>query len=298
MRVACVYLDMGRLVAWCLSLFVVVACGSVGEGSTPLLPPAPPTAALVAWNDFPVHANPRPIIWFGDSYEHINGFADGSGKINWLCGHFVIGTGVQLPSAGPARAVAKWKPAAMASYPSIGADQAFARLLASRKDAGGSNCSSAAPEVITAVRWGEAGFGTDRGTAQMSAWLFDVGAVGGELGCPAIDASAYWGGGKTASSGGVGGKISADGLTLTIGLIGGPDTPGPCGEDYAAAAAESVTAVAIAISSRIHGDGNVGCTLEGHFRTVAVRLAKPLDGRVLLDAKGNVGSVCPENGDC
>src|SRR5712692_8391436 len=282
-----------------LALLVVTACGlSNGQGSGPLAPPSPPTAALAKWQDFPAHANPRPIIWFGGIYEHVNGFSDVTGKETWLCGKFVLGGGVQLPGAGPARATAAWPSGARGSYASIGAEQAFKALLAHRQNAGGSNCATAAAEVITDVRWGAARFATDRGRAQISAWLFDVGAVNGELGYPALDPSAYWGGGKTTSSGGVGGRISSDGHTLTIGLVGGPDTAGPCGEDFSASAAESDTAVAVAISSRIHGGPNVACTLEGHFRTVQVRLAKPLGGRVLVDAQGNVGSVCPETGDC
>ncbi len=283
-----------------VALIFVTACGGPlsGQGSTPLPPPSPPTAVLAAWKDFPADSNPRPIIWFGDVYEHVNGFSTNEGKMTWLCGKFMLGPGVAFPATGPARATARWPSSAEASFGSLGAQTAFTALLAARYSATGGFCETAAPELITAIRWGTAGFGTDRGTAQMSAWLFDVGAVNGELGYPALDPSAYWGGGKTSNSGGVGGRISSDGLTLTIGLIGGPDTPGPCGEDFSASAAQSETAVAVAISSRIHGGPNVACTLEGHFRTVQVRLVRPLGGRVVVDVQGNVGSVCPETGDC
>ena len=282
-----------------LALLVVTACGlSNGQGSGPLAPPSPPTAALAKWQDFPAHANPRPIIWFGGIYEHVNGFSDVTGKETWLCGKFVLGGGVQLPGAGPARATAAWPSGARGSYASIGAEQAFKALLAHRQNAGGSNCATAAAEVITDVRWGAARFATDRGRAQISAWLFDVGAVNGELGYPALDPSAYWGGGMTPSPDTIGGRISGDGLTLTIGLVGGPETPGPCGIDYAAAAAESETAVAVAISSRSHGGQDVVCDLVGYPRTVTVHLSAPLGGRVLLDSQGNPGDVCPEKPDC
>ena len=281
-----------------LAVVMATACDPSGQSSTPLPPPSPPTAALAAWKGFPASATQRPIIWFGEHYEHVNGFSTNDGKIAWLCGRFVLGPGIQLSTTGWARATVSWPSGAHGSYESIGSQQAFASMLANRPNGGGSQCSTAASEVITDVRWGTAGFSTDRGTAQMSAWLFEVGAVSGELGYPALDPSAYWGGRKTTSGGGIGGRISSDGLTLTIGVVGGPDTPGPCGEDFSASAAESDTAVAIAIASRIHGGPNVVCTLEGHFRTVTVRLGKPLDGRVVVDAQGNVGSVCPETGDC
>jgi hypothetical protein len=282
-----------------VALIFVTACAPTsGQSSTPLAPPSPPTAALAPWKDFPANSNSRPIILFGDVYEHVNGFSTNEGKINWLCGKFVLGPGVELPATHPARATARWPSGSEASYASLGAQSAFTALLAARNSSPRSSCTTAAPEVITAVRLGTAGFGTDRGTAQMSAWLFDVGAVNGELGYPALDPSAYWGGGKTTSTGGVGGRISSEGHILTIGLMGGPDTPGPCGQDFSASAAESDTAVAVAISSRIHGGPNVICTTEGHFRTVQVRLVKPLGARVLVDAQGNVGGVCPETGDC
>jgi hypothetical protein len=122
--------------------------------------------------------------------------------------------------------------------------------------------------------------------------------VSGELGYPGLASSAYWGGGLSPSPDTIGGRISGDGLTLTIGLVGGPETPGPCGIDYAAAAAESETAVSVAISSRIHGGQDVVCDLVGYPRTVVVHLSAPLGGRVLLDSQGNPGDVCPENPDC
>ncbi|MFI5168583.1 MAG: hypothetical protein ACHQQS_18415 [Thermoanaerobaculales bacterium] len=281
------------------ALIFVAACGPTsGQDSAPLLPPSPPTAALAAWKDFPANSNPRPIIWFGDVYEHVGGFSTNDEKINWLCGKFVLGPAVELPAPGPAPATARWPSGAEASFGSLGAQTAFISLLAARNSAAGGSCATAAHEVITAVRWGTAAFGTDRGPAQMSAWLFDVGAVNGELGYPGLDSSAYWGGGRTMSSGDIGGRISSDGHLLTIGLIGGPDTPGPCGEDFSTSAAEPESAVAVAISSRIHGGPNAACTLEGHLRTVQVSLVKPLGGRVLVDAQGNVGSVCPATGDC
>jgi hypothetical protein len=287
-----------------VALMFVVACGSAGgQDSTPLAAPSPPTAALAAWKDFPANGNPRPIVWFGDVYEHVDGFSTNDGKINWVCAKFVLGPGVGFPAAGTASATARWPSGMAASFGSIGAETAFAGMLQARVSGTGSDCATAKPEVITAVRWGTAGFATDRGTAQMSAWLFDVGAVNGELGYPALDPSAYWGRGKAQMSGGagglagiagVGGRISPDGLTLTIGLIGGPETPGPCGEDFAASAAESDTAVAVAISSRIHGGADAVCTLVGYARSVQVHLAKPLGGRVLVDAQGNAQAVCPK----
>jgi len=87
-------------------------------------------------------------------------------------------------------------------------------------------------------------------------------------------------------------------LTLTLATTGGPETPGPCGEDLSASAAESDNAVAVAIASRFHTPAGEVCTLEGHLRTVTVRLSRPLGGRVLVDAKGDASAVGVEGTAC
>src|SRR5438874_13490552 len=87
-----------------LALIFVTACGAaVGQGSPPLPPPSPPTTALAAWKDFPANANPRPIITFGVTTEHIqpSGFPTSDRKIAWLCNKFVLASDVQLSTVVP-----------------------------------------------------------------------------------------------------------------------------------------------------------------------------------------------------
>lgn len=159
-------------------------------------------------------------------------------------------------------------------------------------------CPTARPFLIKDVRWQAAGFPTDRGKMQMSAWLFDISEIDAYLGYSAFDPSAFWRNGVS-PQGMMGGRISADGLTLTLGTIGGPETPGPCGEDLSASAAESDTAVAVAIATRFHTPpAGEGCSLVGYSRTIAVRLSRPLGGRVLADPKGDAGTVCVEAAAC
>src|SRR6202011_5580951 len=161
-----------------------------------------------------------------------------------------------------------------------------------------SQCPTARPFVIKDVRWQVAGFPTDRGAMPMSAWIFDISEIDAYLGYSALEPSAFWGN-RVSPEGMAGGRIGADGLTITLATTGGPDTPGPCGEDLSASAAESNTAVAVAIASRFHTPpAGVGCTAEGHFRTVTVRLSTPLGGRVLVDAKGDAGVLCAEGTAC
>lgn len=287
---------MGR---WLVALVLLAACGPGSAESFPsLAPPSPPTAALAAWKDFPANADPRPIIVFERTLEHIGpaGFtAEPDRKLDWGCNKFVLAPGVTLPATAPGSAVARG-----ISYPALGAAEAYSELMAARARFvyRAANCPTARPFVIKDVHWQLAGFPTDRGKMQMSAWIFDISEIEAYLGYTALDSSAFWRNGVS-PEGMDGGRISADGLTLTLGTIGGPESPGPCGEDLSASAAESDTAVAVAIASRFHTPPvGEACTLEGHFRTVTVRLSKPLAGRVVVDAKGDASSVCVEGTAC
>jgi hypothetical protein len=281
---------------WLVALVLLTACGP--GTAQPLPAPSPPTAALTAWQDFPANANPRPIIVFERTLEHIGpaGFtAEPDRKLDWGCNKFVLAPGVTLSATAPGSAVAGG-----ISYPALGAAEAYSELMAARARFAyqASQCPTARPFVIKDVSWHVAGFPTDRGTMQMSAWIFDISEIEAYLGYAALDSSAFWRNGVS-TEGMAGGRISADGMTLTLGTIGGPDTPGPCGEDLSASAAESDTAVAVAIASRFHTPpAGEGCTLEGHSRTVTVRLSKPLGGRVLIDAKGDASAVCVEGTAC
>ena len=123
----------------------------------------------------------------------------------------------------------------------------------------------------------------------MTSWVFDIPEVEGSIAYPALDPSAFWNRGVTVSETSLGAKVSTDGRTLTVSLVGGPDR-GACGVDYTASAAESTTAVAVAIKGYAH-DTNTVCDLVGYSRSVVVHLKAPLGDRVLVDAGGDVGSA-------
>jgi hypothetical protein len=284
---------------WLVALMLLTACESgTAQPLASLSPPSPPTAALAAWSDFPANANPRPIIVFDRTLEHIGpaGFSSAPDrKLDWGCNKFVLAPGITLPATAPGSATA-----AGVSYRALGAVEAYSELIATRAGfaSQAAQCPTARPFVIKDVRWQVASFPTDRGTMQMSAWLFDISEIDAYLGYSAVDPGAFWRN-RVSSEGMAGGHISADGLILTLGTTGGPETPGPCGEDLSASAAESDTAVAVVIASRFHTPPpGGGCALVGYFRTVTVRLSRPLGGRVLVDAKGDASAVCVEATAC
>jgi hypothetical protein len=75
---------------------------------------------------------------------------------------------------------------------------------------------------------------------------------------------------------------------------------GPCGFSYTAAAAESDTAVAVAVRQFSHATPSAPtvCDLVYRLGYITVTLNAPLGDRVLLDEHGKPGAVCPESENC
>ncbi len=270
---------------------LIAGCGASPGSRTPVV--SPPTGALVAWQAFPAYRVPRPIVLF-DDLPRSRGFAQGDGKIATMCHRF--GPPARpLPSEVPASATASWADGTSVTYPAISATDAYAAMDRPPVKGPGSMCDTAVPLAATAARLGTFGFATDRGTAQMSAWLFTVPGGLGELAYPAIVPPAFWGDEATVGFSGVGTTVSADGLMLTFGFYGAPAGSGPCDADYKGVVAESSSAVAVAVQmipSQPQSD-SVACPAIAAFRTVTVSLARPLGGRVVVDASGAVVEVCP-----
>ena len=264
------------------ALMLASACGAIPRGGASLPPPGPPTAALAKWSTFPANAKPRPLIAFGDTVEYIPeaGFPDSDRKVAWMCNKLVLASGVALPAAAPSDR--------------ISAERAYSELMSARAATAdkSSQCTPLRAFVISGVRLATAGFPTDRGIQEMPAWLFDVPEVNAYIGHLALPPSALWGGGVVADEG-RGAQVSADGMTLKVPV--GDTSRGPCGNDYTAIAAESPTAVAVAVRQFPHASpgSEVACDLVMRIGHVDVKLKAPLGGRVLVDQDGKVGTAAP-----
>ena len=286
-----------RLMAAAAALAAVslVACGSVGSSHETNPPAVPtPTAALARWAAFPAAQKPRLIVWYSDLETTGGGFTGGDAKIAALCNKYSLST--TLPSTLPARATATWTDGTTAIYGAISAADAFTALVKSQPAQTSDMCGGVPPLQITTVSFGTASFRTDRGGAQMSAWLFGSPGVIGMLKYPALSPSAFWKAGVAGPGSLNGAEISPDGLVLTVGFVGAaPASTGVCGADYAPVTAESSAAVAVAVQeiARSVPNGPVVCDLVGHARSLTITLAAPLGGRVVVDAEGNAAPVCP-----
>jgi hypothetical protein len=278
------------LAAGAVAVLSIVACGSAPGGATPVV--SPPTSALVPWQGFPAGKHPRPIVWLGNA-SPVNGFLTGDAKIAFYCNKFTLGS--PLPKNLPSLAVATWSDATRVTYAGISAADALAAITRSASGMSASDCAAVAPLVVSAARLGTFDFDTDRGKAQMTAWLFTVSGASGEVAYPALAPTAFWSGGLSAQSSNGGAGLSPDGRSLTFTFYGSPDVPGPCGADYKGVVAESSTAVAVAVQEISHaGPDDVACPAIAQERSVTVILASPLGGRVVVDASGDAVTVCPE----
>jgi hypothetical protein len=276
------------------TLVLVVACGAVPRPLPGNAHPTPPTGALVAWQTFPADQTPRPILAFWNVFGSAAGFTGDSEKVAGMCGKLTAAT--TLPAQAPSQAIAAWPDGTTATYSAISAAEAFSGITRVATQMQSPECAAVPPLAVTSVRFGNALLRTDRGTATVSAWLFTATGLMGEMAYPALPRSAYWDDGTTKRSWGEGATVNVDAHSLTFTFTGAPDNPGPCGADYTAAVAESNSAVAVAVLAIPHSppDAPIACTAIAAFRTVTVALAGPLGGRVVVNASGDVVTVCPE----
>ena len=220
-------------------------------------------------------------------------------KMAWGAGLFV--TANPLPSEAPPGGRIEWQDGTTHAVPVISAQQA----LTDMKAAGVSSCPDCTPLQITGARLTTATFQSSRGPAQIPAWEFslkdtdvklDQAAVGSQFTAPPEPTPNDRATGQQVAQPWVGppvdsATVAADGMTLTVGFVGAPDTGDkPCGADYSAEAVESDTAVVVIVYEH-QNSGPAMCSAVGAFRTAQVALAKPLGNRTLIDLQAQPISV-------
>ncbi len=273
-----------------VAIALVLGCGTLEGPRTGTI--SPPTDALARWKDFPADRVPRPIVLL-DDFLAGQAFDTGEAKLAAVCGKFAMS--VPFPAEVPHQAEASWPDGTKYTYPAVSARDAFGAMQGG-PGASSPDCSTVAPLPLTAARFGPAAFTTDRGKAQISAWLFKATGARVELAQPAVPKTSIWGGGVTDAWIGDTATVSPDGRVITYTFVGAAPPDQPCGAGYTGVVAESNHAVAVAVQSspgRVVGGGNA-CPAIGYLRTVTIQLAGPLGGRVLVDASAHVVAVCPE----
>lgn len=216
------------------------------------------------------------------------GFSSGGEKDAFGSGHFRLAGA--LPAA-PLPGVVRWADGSTLRLPLLTARAAFGELATQRPCGGPGACGQL---TVTGAEPGAVTIATSRGMASVPAWHFTVAGLGWKVSEVAVARSAlvalpdY---GPTVPAGqntpGVSGltAVSADGRTLTVGLIGGA-----CDAAWGAYRYETSTTV-VAGSWQKPSPGNGPCPAVGLFRTARVRLARPLGTRVVLDVASGLPLV-------
>jgi hypothetical protein len=237
-----------------------------------------PSAILAHWRSFPADATPRPPVLIGPTVlDPQSGFRNDDDSEAYQTGRFDLAT--VLPAAT----------ATAGGYPVISANAALDQLRQAHPIETFGDVRTAPRLRIVAVTLGQAYFETDRAPRRLPAWRFDLDRVAAPAWVLAVDPTALWTAKPTSATDmGFHATPGPDDRTLTLDFIGGPDEPTPCGVAYTATAMESATAVVIRLQERPQqgAHGEVFCTALGHFRTVTLRLATALGGRVLLTPSG------------
>jgi hypothetical protein len=222
--------------------------------------------AVARWSEFPVDAEPRPLVLVGEAIGAGDGFRSGEAKLAYLDG--LIEAAVPL-----------------------------AEGVMERLTGGPGRRRDLPPLAIVRTERCESEFVTDRGRRPLPAWRLHLDGGHGPLVVLDPDLRPWDPGERTdlppptaARPGGGPGthaELHADGRTLTHHFLGAL----PQFERYPRAEAiESAHAVAIVPEGEDIGPATARI-LPGYMHQVVVTLAEPLGARVLVDLRGNPAEV-------
>jgi hypothetical protein len=211
---------------------------------------------------------------------HNAGFSSESQKAAFESGRFRL-TGT-LP-AGQAAGLVHWADGSTLRLPSLTALAAFTELATPQPCGDPAGCGQLA---VTGAQPGTVTVLTSRGPASVPAWHFTVAGLSWQATQVAIAPGALAvqpvtepipAAGRNTEGVSELTAVSADGRTLTFSFIGGA-----CDTAWGGYRYESSTTV-VAGSWEQWSAGDTPCPAVGVFRTIHVRLARPLGTRVVLD---------------
>ena len=233
-----------------------------------------PLQAAAPWRDFPVGAEPRPMVVF-DTATLPSSLRSGAALDALLAGPWV--TPRPLPTSGPR----------LDGYPILDAGQAVAALRAAVFRTAGLPLAKPDPDAdpvqVTSLRLTRRVFDTDRGRVSLPAWtivLEDARGVPATLLAvrgPGVYAAPV----PTDADGDV--TVSPGGTRLTYSFLGAAPGQGNCRASYEPVFTETATAVVVGAIEHPNGHNSDGeCRLTSYRRSVWVQLTAPLGNRVVL----------------
>jgi hypothetical protein len=197
---------------------------------------------------------------------------------------------VVLPGAPPDGGVVTWPGGTRTAVTVMSAAQALQAL-----DAAGDpgSCGGCSALKVTGAHLGTGQVQTVRGPARAPVWEFSLAGTSVLISRVAVAADRTvtvtpppWNANDPPAGLSIDdATVSADGMTLTAGLVGAPGPASqPCGVDYTGQAVESDTAVVVIITAHPH-QGDDACAAIGARRTAAVRLSHALGDRAVLEVR-------------
>ena len=236
-----------------------------------------PQHALQLWSNFPVGANPRPLVLTGDEVQE-PGFHTDAGKMAFLAGDFALAAHLPTP---PTHAL---------GFPIRSAASALTELRGKHPPS-----EQSAPDKITGVRLTTSPFSTDRGVRALPAWAFTLQGATAPAYVLAVEPNVRWPHTTVPATA----PADPTQVTVTIGsddrhltfdfYAGGLPGTGPCEANYAAHITQSTTAIVIQISQLPAPSGPSAvqtCTADLHSRTVTTTIGQGVGNRVLIGATG------------
>ncbi|MET8184112.1 hypothetical protein [Streptomyces sp. NPDC005336] len=193
----------------------------------------------------------------------------------------------ELPSTGPKDGHVTWAGDDSVTRPLVGAEELYKTLAGTR--------TGGEPHLtVTGVKLGEMTMATSRGPAMVPAWLFTLDGYATPLKQAAAVPSKYPPAPIKAARGIPGYplnrlvRVAADGRSVVVVAL-----HRVCDDDPKVAALETRGSVVLSATVKDHRDGGT-CSKQASLQQVTVELARPVDDRVLLDAR--TGQPVPYKG--
>jgi hypothetical protein len=242
--------------------------------------------ALALWADFPVTAQPRPVVVVGPDYRppDFGGERGDEKDLAFTLGRWNVPKRMTLPPRSADGYAIRYVGAVLEEMRANLERTASPEQVAAGLTLGTAEERSVRP-IVTGAKLQKASFTTDRGVRSLPAWVVNFRGQDRPLVVLAIDEPNRFAA-QTSEHAENQLRVSPDGLVLTYGFTGAPPGRGPCEAEYEPVVLESPTAVAVGARRYLaKAADETGCGPADHPRTVSIQLTQPLGERVVVTAR-------------
>ena len=237
--------------------------------------------ALALWANFPVAAEPRPLVIVGPDYRPPS-FESDKKVVAFGLGRWSVPKRMTLPHRTADGYAIRYVGAALEELRASLEQSAGEEELTTGLEPGTAEERAARPVIIDA-KLDHASFATDRGVRSLPAWVVSFAGQSRPLILVAVASPSRYDP-RTSRHAESTVRVSSDGRQLTYAFTGAAPGRGPCEAEYAPVVEESPTAVAIGARTYLAKGDPAACGPLTHRRTVSIQLDQPLGDRVAVTA--------------